>query len=110
MPARLQRLACGRHRRCGGGGQVGRVEGRDRRTADTQLVAVTGDAQATADDGVGWVGALVRDLAIPGLSNYGLGANDVEELVEKAGQASSMKSNPIALTTPELATTLQAAL
>ena len=71
---------------------------------------LTDDAQATADAGVRWVGALVRDLAIPGLSNYGLGANDVEELVEKAGQASSMKSNPIALTTPELATTLQAAL
>jgi alcohol dehydrogenase class IV len=71
---------------------------------------LTGHAQAAADDGVRWVSALVQDLAIPGLISYGLGLDDVEALVEQAGQASSMKGNPIALTRQELAATLQAAL
>jgi alcohol dehydrogenase class IV len=71
---------------------------------------LTGNIQATADDGVKWVSELVRLLRIPGLRTYSLRENDVGEVVSKATNASSMKANPIALTTEELAETLRAAM
>ncbi|HEX5218453.1 MAG TPA: iron-containing alcohol dehydrogenase [Verrucomicrobiae bacterium] len=71
---------------------------------------VTGNASASADDGVRWVAELVRDLRIPGLSAYGISATHIDELVAKAAQASSMKANPIQLTTQELVVLLEAAL
>lgn len=71
---------------------------------------VTGNASASADDGVRWVAELVRDLRIPGLSAYGISTLHTDELVAKAAQASSMKANPIQLTTQELAAVLEAAL
>jgi alcohol dehydrogenase class IV len=49
-------------------------------------------------------------LDIPALNTYGIQSTDVPELVEKAARASSMKANPIVLTSEELARTLQAAL
>jgi alcohol dehydrogenase class IV len=71
---------------------------------------LTGNIQATADDGVKWVSELVRLLQIPGLRTYSLRENDVGEVVSKATNASSMKANPIVLTTEELAETLRAAM
>lgn len=71
---------------------------------------LTGNVQATADDGVKWVAELVRHLRIPGLGSYSLRENDVGEVVSKATNASSMKANPIVLTTEELAETLRAAM
>jgi alcohol dehydrogenase class IV len=68
---------------------------------------VTGDAIATADDGVRWVSDLVRDLQIPKLREYGVSERHAGELVEKASKASSMKSNPIVLTQEELAEILR---
>ena len=64
---------------------------------------LTGDAQATASDGLGWMMALCRDLSIQPLRTYGITQEDIPLLVEKAAQASSMKANPIALTEEELA-------
>ncbi|MDD2763987.1 MAG: iron-containing alcohol dehydrogenase [Opitutaceae bacterium] len=64
---------------------------------------LTGDATATAEDGVRWVRALVDELQIPGLSAYGVGSEHVATLVEKAAQASSMKANPLPLAHDELA-------
>ena len=71
---------------------------------------VTGSDSASADDGVRWVAELVRDLQIPGLRAYGISSQHTDELVVKAAQASSMKANPIQLTTQELAAVLGAAL
>jgi alcohol dehydrogenase class IV len=71
---------------------------------------LAGDPGATADDGVRWVRKLVSDLQIKPLGAFGIREEDVADLVTKAANASSMKANPIALTTDELAETLRAAI
>jgi alcohol dehydrogenase class IV len=71
---------------------------------------LTARATATADDGVEWVSSLVRDLQIPLLRAYGVTRDHIAELVNKASQASSMKANPISLTSEELAGVLECAL
>jgi alcohol dehydrogenase class IV len=71
---------------------------------------VTGDDKATAEQLVDWITHLVVTLRIPGLSRYGITQGHVPELVEQAGQASSMKGNPIVLTPAELAGSLERAL
>jgi alcohol dehydrogenase class IV len=71
---------------------------------------LTLEPEATAEDGVEWVAQLVRDLQIPGLRKFGLNDACVNEVVAKAANASSMKANPIVLTTDELVQTLRAAL
>jgi alcohol dehydrogenase class IV len=71
---------------------------------------LTGNPAATAEAGVEWVRGLVADLQVPGLRNYGIGPEHVDELVEKAGKASSMKANPISLTREELSEILVQAL
>jgi alcohol dehydrogenase class IV len=71
---------------------------------------LTGNTGATADDGVDWVRKLVADLQIPRFGKYGIREEHVADLVAKAANASSMKANPIALTTDELAATLRLAL
>ena len=71
---------------------------------------VTGRATATADEGVQWIRTLVTDLKIPNLRAYGVTRDHTAELVEKAGKASSMRANPIVLTSEELAGILERAL
>ena len=71
---------------------------------------LTGDATATAEDGVRWVRVLVDDLQIPGLHAYGVTSDQISLLVERASQASSMKANPLPLTHDELADILQRSL
>ena len=71
---------------------------------------LTGDANASADDGASWLTALVRDLQIPPLSRYGITPAHTAELVEKAAAASSMKGNPLPLTAEELKAILTSAL
>jgi alcohol dehydrogenase class IV len=71
---------------------------------------VTGSPTAGAGQGVEWVRRLVADLRIPGLAAYGLTAQHLPDLVDKALQASSMKANPIPLAPDELAAILRAAL
>ena len=71
---------------------------------------LTDDPQASAQDGVDWVVALSKALAIPSLGTYGVGQAHLDELVSKAVQASSMKGNPIALSAPRLRAILEAAL
>jgi alcohol dehydrogenase class IV len=71
---------------------------------------LTGNAGASADDGVDWVRQLVTDLLIPRLGSYGLKPEHASEVVAKAAAASSMKANPITLVEKELVTTLRAAL
>ena len=63
---------------------------------------VTGRSGASAEDGVAWVEALVRALAVPGLGRWGATPLDVPRLVERAARARRMKGNPIVLTGAEL--------
>jgi len=71
---------------------------------------VTKDSSATVDDAVQWVSQLCRQLAIPGLSTYGITEKDLAVLVEKSKAASSMMGNPILLTDEELREILAASL
>ena len=71
---------------------------------------LTGKQAAAADEGVEWIRELVAELGIPGLGSYSIESAHIGELVEKAAQASSMKGNPIVLTTGELTDVLNAAL
>jgi alcohol dehydrogenase class IV len=71
---------------------------------------LTGINAATADDGVIWVRRLVKDLQIPGLGKYGIKPSDSAALCEKAARASSMKPNPIVLTSDELGGLLTSAI
>jgi len=63
---------------------------------------VTGDAGATAADGVAWIQELCAALAMPGLRQFGLKEEDFPEIVAHSQRASSMKGNPLKLTDEEL--------
>jgi alcohol dehydrogenase class IV len=63
---------------------------------------LTGVPEASAADGVAWLERLRAALRIPGLGAYGMADADVPAVVAAAAQASSMRANPIALTTDEL--------
>ncbi len=75
-----------------------------------EVARILVSAQAKADDLVPWLLALTKDLGIPGLGSYGLTNAEVDDVCEKAAKASSMKANPIVLTSDELRATLAAAL
>jgi alcohol dehydrogenase class IV len=71
---------------------------------------LTGNREAVARDGVEWLEALTADLRIPRLSAWGAGSGDIPAVVEQAARSSSMKANPILLTTEELASVFDRAL
>jgi len=71
---------------------------------------LTGRASATADDGVAWVQELCEALQVPSLASYGVTAEDLPVLLEKASAASSMQGNPIRLTAGEMQEILTRAL
>jgi alcohol dehydrogenase class IV len=77
---------------------------------ETVARLLTGNPTATAADGVDWVRRLCRELQIPSLASYGIQAQDVPALVDKAARASSTKGNPLQLTTEELTEVLTASL
>jgi alcohol dehydrogenase class IV len=70
----------------------------------------TGNEQAELEDGVHWIYQLREQLGIPSLGSYGFTNGDIPELVDKASRASSMKGNPITLTTEEMTFILEQAL
>jgi alcohol dehydrogenase class IV len=72
--------------------------------------ALCASPRAKIEDGIAFVEELARELAVPGLSAYGVQSSDIPELVGKARAASSMKGNPIALTPAELTSILEQAL
>lgn len=74
-----------------------------------QVAAVLG-AGATPDDLIGFVRDLALKLQIPGLATYGLRAEDVPQLAAQAAQASSTRSNPVALELEELVQVIEEAL
>ena len=63
---------------------------------------LTGNIGATASDGVTWVQELCDALHVPSLSTHGMSPDDIPTLVEKSAKSSSMKGNPIVLTTDEM--------
>ena len=63
---------------------------------------LTGRGDATAEDGIAWTREICQELEIPPLKTYGIGEQDVPTLIAEAAKASSMKGNPLALTTEEL--------
>ena len=65
-------------------------------------VLLTGDNDATAEDGVEWVRALSAELGVPRLSAYGVKRAHFEAIAEKAARASSMQGNPVRLTKRQL--------
>jgi alcohol dehydrogenase class IV len=71
---------------------------------------LTGDPAAEPEDGTAWLRELVGTLKIPSLGTYGVTSSDVPQVVPKAGKASSMKANPIALTAEELSEALERSL
>ena len=77
---------------------------------DTIATLLTGSGKATSEDGIRWVHDLCKDLRIPGLRTYGVSESDVQAVVEQAAKASSMKANPIQLTTEELTEVLEQAI
>jgi alcohol dehydrogenase class IV len=62
----------------------------------------TGNPHASAADAVTWIADLCRKLEIPGLGMYGITVRDAPELAAKAAQASSMKGNPVMLSSEDL--------
>lgn len=71
---------------------------------------LTGDARASADEGVAWVRDLVADLGVPGLAAYGLDEATFDTLIPAAQRSSSMKGNPVALSDDELRAILARAM
>ncbi|MCC6873103.1 MAG: iron-containing alcohol dehydrogenase [Sandaracinaceae bacterium] len=70
---------------------------------------ITGGADASIEDGIEWARALVQDLRIARLADYGLTPEDIPTVVERAARSSSMKGNPIELEPGELAHILERA-
>ena len=77
---------------------------------DTIATLLTGSGKATREDGIQWVHDLCKDLRIPGLRTYGVSDADIPVIVEEAAKASSMKANPIVLSTEELTEILSRAM
>ena len=71
---------------------------------------LTGLPGATAEDGAAWVQSLCEELAIPPLRQYGLKEGHFKAVIEKSARASSMKGNPILLTSGELRSILEQAV
>lgn len=70
----------------------------------------TSRCSANASDGVEWIQQLCEKLNIPPLSKYGLREEDIQIIVEKSKNASSMKGNPIELMEEELTEILKKAI
>jgi alcohol dehydrogenase class IV len=71
---------------------------------------LTGNLDAVADDAANWAKSLGEALALPSLSTFGVTQSDVDEIVQKSKNASSMKGNPIELTDIELHEIIEAVL
>lgn len=70
---------------------------------------LTGRGDAGAGEAVSWIEALCRDLGVRGLEALGIDLGRGDEIVGKAMAASSMKGNPVELTSEELRGILLAA-
>jgi alcohol dehydrogenase class IV len=71
---------------------------------------LTGSEKANAADGVVWVRELCQALSVPSLRAYGVTEGDFPLLIEKGSRSSSMKGNPIELTSGEMREILERGL
>lgn len=71
---------------------------------------LTGNRQADIMEGPAAIKKMTTAFSIPGLLSYGLQSEEMELLIKKAEQASSMRGNPIKLSRQELEAILNAAL
>jgi alcohol dehydrogenase class IV len=65
---------------------------------------------ARFEDALDWVRETVEQLKIPSLSSHGMTSDALSELLGKAEQASSMKGNPVPLSTDELCSMVNMAM
>ena len=72
--------------------------------------AMTGDADATIQDGVDFLVDLVKHCDVPGLGSFGLKESDFDSVIEKSKQSSSMKGNCVPLLDEELREMLRLAM
>lgn len=63
---------------------------------------LTGDTKSTASEGVDWVKEIVKLFEIPPLGRYGFVESELDDLVQKSKNASSMRGNPVELTNEEI--------
>jgi alcohol dehydrogenase class IV len=77
---------------------------------DEVACLLTGQGRAGAEDGIRWVEQLVKALQLPCLGAYAITAADLPLVVAAAEKASSMKANPLPLTSAELTAVLTSAL
>jgi len=71
---------------------------------------MTGKPLVQAEEGAEWVHALCSDLSIPRLSTFGITEKDLPTIAAQAQKSSSMRGNPVLLSTDELVNILRRAL
>lgn len=73
---------------------------------------LTGNYEATAEEGIYWLESLLVDLKIPRLSVCcsGIRPEHIKGIVDMSAKSSSMQGNPIKLSVEELTTILKAAI
>jgi alcohol dehydrogenase class IV len=80
-------------------------------TRFTQIAkTLTGHSDAHAEDAIPWLNALVTDLGIQRLGSFGIVSSQVDSLVQQSRQASSMRGNPVELSSGVLAEILHEAI
>jgi alcohol dehydrogenase class IV len=72
-----------------------------RRVAELAAV-LTGQPEATPEDGIRWLSGLTAALSIPGLASYGLDRAAIAQVVSDTQRASSTRANPIQLSDQEV--------
>ncbi len=70
---------------------------------------LTGRNDARVEDGIQWVRETCAELNVPALRAWGITEADLPAVVEEAARASSMKANPLPLTSEELLAVITAA-
>jgi len=63
---------------------------------------LTGQADASVEDGLAWIRETLRRLEVPALSAFGLGPEHADDIAAKAARSSSMQGNPVPLSPADL--------
>jgi alcohol dehydrogenase class IV len=71
---------------------------------------LTGQPDATIDEGLAWIRETVTLLAIPGLAAFGVRSQQADDIAAKAARSSSMQGNPVPLSHDDLRAILLSAL
>jgi alcohol dehydrogenase class IV len=71
---------------------------------------LTGRTGAFIEDGIAWIRDTLALLEIPGLAAFGITSQQADEIAAKAMNSSSMRGNPVALSTDDLRAVMLEAL